>query len=103
MKIRNLIACLAIIVVGYSGGYFLGIVTAATPYECPAGSYAIGDGVCKNEPTGCPYGDSIPLDSPKCAPPPEPALKETMPEIPPTPVDIAPVMQEPTVTTCGGK
>jgi len=22
-------------------------------------------------PTGCPYGDSIPLDSPKCAPPPE--------------------------------
>lgn len=22
-------------------------------------------------PTGCPYGDSIPLDSPKCAPPPD--------------------------------
>lgn len=25
--------------------------------------------ICKGPPTGCPYGDSIPLDSPKCAPP----------------------------------
>lgn len=44
---------------------------------CPAGSYEIGiekDGqpLCKLEPTGCPYGDSIPLDSPKCAPPTNP-------------------------------
>ena len=34
---------------------------------CPAGSYNIGtkDGItpiCKLEPTGCPYGDSIPMD-----------------------------------------
>lgn len=40
--------------------------------ECPAGSYPIdhkdGAPICKAEPTGCPYGDSIPLDSPKCAP-----------------------------------
>ena len=40
---------------------------------CPAGSYRIGgtesEPVCKAEPTGCPYGDSIPVDSPKCAPP----------------------------------
>jgi len=46
---------------------------------CPDGSYNIGetkvDGevICKLEPTGCPYGDSIPLDSPKCAPPSDPA------------------------------
>lgn len=38
--------------------------------QCPAGSYSIGDGRCKLEPTGCPYGDSIPIDSPKCVPPP---------------------------------
>lgn len=40
--------------------------------DCPAGSYNIGiskDGltICKLEPTGCPFGDSVPLD--KCAPP----------------------------------
>ena len=44
--------------------------------KCPTGSYEIGrehDGaaICHLEPTGCPYGDSIPLDSPKCAPSPE--------------------------------
>lgn len=42
--------------------------------KCPPGSYEIGreqNGavICKNEPTGCPYGDSIPLDSPKCTAP----------------------------------
>ncbi len=36
------------------------------PNKCPAGSYAIGkeengDEICHLEPTGCPYGDSIPL------------------------------------------
>lgn len=33
--------------------------------NCPAGSYNIGtndDPICKQEPTGCPYGDSIPMD-----------------------------------------
>lgn len=28
-----------------------------------------GAAVCRSAPTGCPYGDSIPVDSPKCAPP----------------------------------
>lgn len=28
-----------------------------------------GAAICKAAPTGCPYGDSIPLDSPKCAAP----------------------------------
>ena len=41
---------------------------------CPTPSFDAG-GFCRTV-TGCPYGDSIPLDSPKCAPPPElsPAL-----------------------------
>lgn len=47
--------------------------TAPKVKQCPAGSYRIGgtdsEPICKNEPTGCPYGDSIPVDSPKCAPP----------------------------------
>lgn len=32
---------------------------------CPAGTYNVNtdaDPVCKNDPTGCVYGDSIPLD-----------------------------------------
>lgn len=42
--------------------------------SCPVGTYdigrdAAGSPVCKSEPSGCPYGDSIPLDSPKCTPP----------------------------------
>lgn len=47
--------------------------------KCPEGSYNIGiskDGaaICKLEPTGCPYGDSIPLgaDCDKHAPQSEP-------------------------------
>lgn len=36
------------------------------PEECPAGSYPISgkneELICKLEPTGCPYGDSIPLE-----------------------------------------
>jgi len=52
---------------------FVAIMTARVgstepqPATCPAGSYDIGiskDGspICKLEPTGCPYGDSIPMD-----------------------------------------
>lgn len=39
--------------------------------KCPAGSYSIGTDkatgavVCKANPTGCPYGDSVPL-GPEC-------------------------------------
>jgi len=43
--------------------------------DCPAGTRLVGyenddkqKPVCKGEPTGCPYGDQIPVDSPKCAP-----------------------------------
>lgn len=50
-------------------------------YTCPDGYYKIGDGDCKAQPTGCPYGDSIPLDSPKCAPT---VVQPTIPETPVT-------------------
>lgn len=49
--------------------------SASEEASCPSGSYLIGydkDGVnpiCKLEPTGCPFGDSVPLD--KCTPPPD--------------------------------
>lgn len=32
----------------------------ATPLQCPPTAYDAG-GFCKAQPTGCPYGDSIPL------------------------------------------
>jgi hypothetical protein len=50
------------------------MIASAVADTCPTGSYSIGsaqDGshqVCKAQPTGCAYGDSIPVDSPKCAP-----------------------------------
>ena len=54
-----------------------GVGAEPTPETCPAGSYEIdrkddGSPLCRLEPTGCPYGDSIPLDSPHCAPPSSP-------------------------------
>lgn len=41
--------------------------------QCPDGQTLQGfddsnNPICRAYPTGCPYGDSIPLDSPKCAP-----------------------------------
>lgn len=71
---------------------------------CPAGSYNIGESkngevICKLEPTGCPYGDSIPLDSPKCAPPadPESAYAPWQPEEPAKPVEAP----QPKIEACG--
>lgn len=63
------------------------------PATCPAGSYEIGrkepDGepICKLEPTGCPYGDSIPMDMcDKFAPQPEEPV--VVPEVPATPQPV---------------
>lgn len=46
---------------------------AVYPNGCPAGTDEIGHDdsgslICKQQPTGCPYGDNIPVDSIKCAP-----------------------------------
>lgn len=50
----------------------VGTSNASNGDGCPDGSYNIGiekDGnpICKLEPTGCPWGDSVPMD--KCSPP----------------------------------
>jgi hypothetical protein len=70
---------------------WIGIVGAEAPAKtCPEGSYDIGiskDGepLCKLNPTGCPYGDSIPMDMcDKFAPKPvEPIVTEPAPETEP--------------------
>lgn len=47
---------------------------------CSSGSYDAG-GFCKAEPTGCPYGDSIPVDSPKCVAPVDPIDTQLQPMV----------------------
>lgn len=79
---KLLIATLISMVLGGAGGFAATYVTQVKANSdgsdgCPAGSYNIGISkddkpLCKLEPTGCPYGDSIPLDSSKCAPPADP-------------------------------
>lgn len=64
---------------------------------CPAGSYDVGisktnEPLCKLEPTGCPYGDSIPLDSIKCVAP--------VDEVKPVVLEIAPQL---TIEEMSGK
>lgn len=52
---------------------YLGSIVKASAVQstvvCPPNSTPLANGLCKDEPTGCPYGDSIPLDSPKCVAP----------------------------------
>lgn len=80
--------------------------------DCPAGSYSIGIddkglNICKLEPTGCPFGDSVPLD--KCAPPPdiicnfdwsfcEPRITPPVTETPPIGNNTAPTAKPPVST-----
>lgn len=47
-------------------GVLVGMTANAQVYKdaCPLGQYPIDDGICRLEPTGCPDGDSIPLE--KC-------------------------------------
>ena len=42
----------------------LRLVANAQEYQCPEGSYRIDVDACKAYPTGCAYGDSIPIE--KC-------------------------------------
>lgn len=70
--------------------------TSADAVSCPTGTYQIGtddsgNPICKNEPTGCPYGDSIPL-GPECdkhAPVSAPVVTEEQKQS--TPIESAPV------------
>jgi hypothetical protein len=61
------------------------VVTPEDPKTCPEGTVNIGteqEPECRDEPTGCPYGDSIPVDSPKCVAPQDEVENTT-----PTPVE----------------
>lgn len=77
--IINVLVCAYVLLV-HSHVKYVPTAEAAVQQTCPAGSYEIGrkepggDPICKLEPTGCPYGDSIPLgpDCDKHAPQPEP-------------------------------
>jgi hypothetical protein len=67
---------------------------------CPAGTYQIGwdrddptNPTCKNEPTGCPFGDSVPMD--KCTPPPDLECNADWSEC--HPKTMNPVTQQPAV------
>ena len=58
---------------------------AKPPTNCPSGSYQIaiddqGNPVCKQDPTGCPYGDSIPMDMCAKSKPSEPTPSGITPE-----------------------
>jgi len=91
----------------YKSVYAMVQEVPASAQQCPAGSYDIGNGACKAEPTGCPYGDSIPLDSPKCVAPKDvinaseeaekPALTPATPETG-TPINR---FSDPAVVECG--
>lgn len=74
-----------------ASGVFVGANTlgqSKAQTVCPPGSYAIDEGICKKEPTGCPYGDSIPLDSPKCVPHSEEEIKAAeQPPVTPAPTE----------------
>jgi hypothetical protein len=89
----NITVCGFILLVNSNVKYSPTVEALPAPVQqCPAGSYDIGiekDGsvICKLEPTGCPYGDSIPLDSPKCAPP----APEAYDPYVPTPEYVEPV------------
>lgn len=37
-------------------------MTPEVPASCPEGQEPIGDGNCRITPTGCPYGDSVPME-----------------------------------------
>lgn len=80
MKIKLTIASVFVlaIIAGLTVGFTSGKsqpASAANDDGCPAGSYNIGskepggEPICKLEPTGCPWGDSVPME--KCAPPPD--------------------------------
>lgn len=83
---------------------FVAIMTARVgsteqlPATCPAGSYDIGiskDGspICKLEPTGCPYGDSIPMDM----------CDKFKPEVEPVQMVEQPAIVPAEPIECGGK
>lgn len=118
----GVLALFAVLMLGVlAGSIFMPIKPAlATDQTCPEGSYYIGTGpdgkpACHLNVTGCPFGDSVPLD--KCTPPPDiecnadwsqchpksttPAQPVTTPVQPVTTTPQTPVTTP--VNTCVGK
>ena len=66
----NKTATIVIIIIIF---FLVTALVSAEQQECPEGTFNVGHSkngpVCRNEPTGCPYGDSIPIDSAKCVAP----------------------------------
>lgn len=69
----SLIAIVVVFIISLFAVVFLATDVISEPVEgtnthesvCPDTSYNINteeDPICKSEPTGCPYGDSIPMD-----------------------------------------
>jgi hypothetical protein len=76
---------------------------SAEPATCPSGSYEIdrektGEPICKLDPTGCPYGDSIPL-GPEC----DKHKNDQVNKSPVPPVALEPVPQTDYSDTSWGK
>lgn len=75
MKKIIYVALLTLLLVGFymaiNGKFNRGVEAQAG--SCPKGQFQAGSinglPICRIEPTGCPYADQIPKDSPKCKPP----------------------------------
>ncbi len=85
-----IIAGIAMVLLTIGVPIVLSVSALPNQNACPAGSYDIGiskDGspICKLEPTGCPYGDSIPMDM--CAK----FEPQTLPATTPEPIEAEPV------------
>lgn len=66
----KILLTLTILVLGVIGLTSISYATNKPDLEdkpCPAGTYKIAEGICKKEPTGCPFDENSPLD--ECTPP----------------------------------
>lgn len=71
--------------IGLVAGFMLGgVLVTFQPSKAQVDQTPESQDYVPHTPTGCPYGDSIPVDSPKCVPPPEEQ---------PTPSPTAPVTE----------
>lgn len=71
-------------------------------YSCPTGQEPIGAGACRITPTGCPYGDSIPMG--KCEAPQHPSCQSNGKCFPEKPKKSAPKPKpktQPKANVCG--
>lgn len=95
-------------VLNVSGASGEAMTTRDDAYTCPTGSYPIGNGVCKKEPSGCPFYENV--DAKGCVPPPNIKCSDdtyancwsvdTQTETPAKPTTPPVTTPTPTVPTC---